>query len=155
MGMFQRPPGRLDEFVADRHVWSVPVQPDAERLELRGHFLQEVRGEGPAGVHALLDAELLDLLLFRDAKALLYLDLDRKAVHVIAGLVPDVVAPHPMVADDEILDRLVQDLTEMNRSGRVRGAVAEIEVFPFLSRRDRFLVGLRAAPEFLDLPLHL
>src|SRR2546426_5259870 len=155
VGVFQGPPGRLDELIADRHVRAVPVQPDAERLELRGHLLQEIRGEGTAGVLEILDAELLDLLLVCDAEGLLDLDLNRKAVHVVARLVPDVVAPHPMVADHEILDRLVQDLTQVNGSGRVRRPVAKIEVFPILSRRDRFLVGLRPAPEFLDFPLHL
>src|SRR5437867_3562628 len=65
------------------------------------------------------------------------------------------VAAHPMVADDEVLDRLVQDLTEVNGSGRKRRAVAEVEILALLPGRDGLLVDLRSVPEFLDLPLHL
>src|SRR5206468_12855782 len=105
-------------------------------------------------VDELVDAVGVDLLLDRDAEGLLDLHLDRKTLHVVARLVPDVVAPHPVVANDQILARLVQDLTEMNRSGRARRAIAEIEVFASLPRGDRFLICLGPAPEFLDLPLH-
>src|SRR5207245_11744908 len=83
------------------------------------------------------------------------LHLDREAVHVVARLGPNVLAAHAVIADDEIFDRLVQDLSEMDRSGRVRRAVAEKEVLTFLSDRDGLMVNLRAVPEFLDLPLHL
>ena len=155
VGAFQRPPGRLDEFVADRHVRAVPIQPDAERLELFRHLLQEVRRIGPAGVHELLDAELFDLLLVRDPEGLLDLDLDREAVHVVARLVPHVVAAHPVIADDEIFDRLVQDLSEVNRSGRIRRAVAEKEILAFLPSDDGLPIDLRPLPEFLDPLLHL
>src|SRR3989454_11962379 len=155
VGVFQGPPGRLDEFIADRHVRAVPVHPDAEGLELRGHLLQQILGERAARVHELLDAELLDLLLVRDAEGLLDLHLDREAVHVVARLVTHMVTSHPVVADDEIFDRLVQHLTEVDRSGREWRAVAEIEILAFLPRGDCLLVDLRPAPEFLDLPLHL
>ncbi len=155
VGAFQRPPGRLDEFVADRHVRAVPIQPDAERLELFRHLLEEIRREGPARVHELLDAELFDLLLVRDPEGLLDLHLDREAVHVVAWLVPDVVAAHAVIADDEIFDRLVQDLSEVNRSGRVRRAVAKKEILAFLPGHDGLPIDPRPVPEFLDLSLHL
>src|SRR5437867_12536890 len=64
------------------------------------------------------------------------------------------VAAHPMVADDEVLDRLVQDLAEVNGSGRKRRAVAEVEILALLPGRDGLLVDLRPVPEFLDLRLH-
>src|SRR5207245_5876198 len=149
VGACHRPPGRLDEFVADRHVRAVPTQPDAERLELFRHLLQEVRRIGPAGVHELLDAELFDLLLVRDAEALLDLDLDRETVHVVARLVPHVVAAHPVIADDEIFDRLVQDLSDGNRSGRVWRSVAEKEILAFLPTDDGTPKALRPLPESL------
>src|SRR5207245_6405804 len=127
----------------------------AERLELLRHLLEEIHREGAARVHELLDAEVLDLFLIRDAERLLDLDLDRETVHVIARLVSHMVAAHPMVADDEVLDRLVQDLTEVDGSGRKRRAIAEVEILALLPSRDGLLVDLRSVPELLDLPLHL
>ena len=155
VGPLERPPCALDPVVPDRHVRALPIQPDPEGLELRRHLVQEVEGEGPARVHELLNPELLDLLLVCDAEGLLDLDLDRKAVHVVARLVPDVMSAHPLVADHEILDRLVQDVPEMDRPRREWRSVTEVEVFVFLPGGHRFRVDLRPLPEFLDLPLHL
>ena len=49
------------------------------------------------------DAELLDLLLARDAELLLDLELDGEAVRVPARLALDVVALHRPVARDHVL----------------------------------------------------
>src|SRR5713101_5837545 len=155
MGAGKGPPSPLDVLVADRHVGPLPVHPHPEGPELVRHLVQEVERKGATGRYELLDPEVLDLLLVRDPQGLLDLDLDRKAVHVVAGLVPDMEAAHPPIAEDRVLDRLVQDLTEMNGACRIRRAVSEVEVFPFGSGRDRLRVDLRAVPELLDLTLHL
>src|SRR5207244_12367906 len=77
------------------------------------------------------------------------------AVHVVPGLVSDVVAAHPAEAEDRVLRRLVQHLAQVNRAGRKRRPVAEVEVLSLRTRRDRLRVNLRAVPELLDLLLHL
>src|SRR5207249_10500784 len=132
-----------------------PVHPDSEGPELVRHPVEEVEGERATGRDKLLDPEVLDLLLVRDPQGLLDLDLDREAVHVVARLISDVVAAHPAEAEDRVLRRLVQHLAQVDRSGRERRPVAEVEILSLRTRLDRLRVNLRAVPELLDLLLHL
>ena len=127
-----------------------PVQPDAELAELVRHLAQEVEGEVAARRHELLDAEVLDLAFVRDPERLLDLDLDRQAVHVEPCLIAQVEPLHPPPSDDRVLDRLVQRVSQVDRGGRVRRSVDEVEIFAGLAELPRLLVRLRAPPKLAD-----
>ena len=150
------PPGGLHVVELQGLIGVVPVHPDAQPLERVGHAGMQPVGEVLAGRDELVYADLVgDLLLGVDPDLLLDLDLDGEAVHVEPGLVADIVAVHPPVADEDVLDRLVHRRPEMDRSRRVRGAVEEVERRSVLPQFLGLLVCMLRRPELLDVLLRL
>ena len=90
---------------------------------------------------------LLDLLLAVQAKLLLHLDLDRKAVGIPSGLPRDLLALHRMIARNRILDDTGQNMPDMRLAVGGRRAVIEHiggASFPLL---DTFVEDVVVFPE--------
>ncbi|KAF5028873.1 hypothetical protein DSECCO2_654510 [anaerobic digester metagenome] len=64
---------------------------------------------------------------------MLHLHLDGEAVHIVAGPLDDVGAPHPVVAEDGIFYDLVPGSAEVDVAGGIRRPVDEEERFATLS----------------------
>ena len=131
----------------------LPVHPHPELLELLGHVGVEAQCEVPAGGHELVDPQLLDVLLGVDADVLLDLDLDGEAVHVEPGLVADVVAAHPPVPEQDVLDGLVHRGAQVDRSRGVGRSVDEVEPLAVRAVLLRLVVGVGLIPVCLDILL--
>src|SRR5690606_34807644 len=107
-----------------REIGIVPLADDAEALELLALDVDPVFGEAAAfGAKLAHRHRVLGLAL----RAVLFLDLplDRQAVTVPAGNVARVPAEHLLRADDEILEDLVERVTDMEVAVGVGRAVVE------------------------------
>ena len=100
----QRPPDALDVRAVVGDVRLVQIHPEGDAL---GQLLPLARVPED-GVDALLDERLdpvgLDRGLAVDPELFLDLDLDREPVRVPARLAGDAVAPHRLVAGEQVLD---------------------------------------------------
>src|SRR5581483_5985605 len=104
-----------------RGVRVIPAAEDAEALELRALQVDVFLRVLAAG---LADLEGVELQLAA-AKLLVDLDLDRQAVAVPARNVGRVEAGHGFGLDDEVLDALVERVTEMDGAVGVGRAVVQ------------------------------
>ena len=111
------------EFRVHGEIRPVPVAYDAEALELVALDADEVLSEIMARVAELGDRHALsvELLLFDDG------GLYRHAVVVPAGGVRRPVARHVLIADDEILEALVESMAHVKMSVRERRTVVQNE----------------------------
>ena len=107
-----QPPHRFDEAVVERPVGAGGVEPHAHPLGERLPLLHVAVDRLPAAAVELLDAEVADLGLARQAELPLDLDLDRQAVAVPPTLTGDVAAPHGVEAGEEVLERPGPDVVE-------------------------------------------
>ena len=115
---------RLDVAVVERGVRVVHVHPVGDalrqvlpRLDVAHHALAAARVEA-------VDAVRLDLLLAGQPQLLLHLQLHGQAVRVPPALADDVVAPHGLVAGDDVLEHPRQDVVDARRAvGRGRALV--------------------------------
>ena len=153
LGLLDGPPGGLQVVELDGLVGIVPLHPDPELLELLGHVGAEALGELLAGGDELVDSQLLDVLLGVHADVLLHLDLDGEAVHVVPGLVADVVAAHPPVPEQDVLHGLVHRRPQVDGSGCVRGPVDEVEPLAGGAVLLRPVVGVGLSPVCLNILL--
>ena len=146
----ERPPDRLDVVGVVCPVGVVVVLPERHPLGHRppvAHVLVDALAAEPV---ELGDAELLDLLLARDAELLLDLQLDGQPVGVPAGLALDVEALHRPVAAEEVLESPGQDVMGPGFAvGRGRSLV-EDETLAALARVEARLEGAVLLPGLHD-----
>ena len=133
-----------------RRVGIRPVALDAEPLELLALDVQPVRREIPA-LAPEFDHRHLVLVLALGAVLLLDLPLDRQAVAVPAGDVVDVMAEQEAAADDEVLERLVQGVADVDVAVGVGRAVVQDELGTILANFAQLLVQANAVPALQDL----
>ena len=123
-----------------------PVATDAEAFELLALHVDPVRGEFAAFLAELDDRHLV-LVLAGGAVLLLDLPFDRQAVAVPAGHVMGVLAHHLLRAVDDVLQDLVQRVTDMQMAVRIGRAVMQDEflLLPRLLAQPRLEADLLPA----------
>ena len=123
----EHPPRRFDVGVVIGNVGGVHIQPHARTLGHRLPIANVAEDALAAAAIELLDAELLDLVLGGEAQLLLDLKLDRKAVGVPPAAADRTVAPHRLIAEDDILERARQHMVDAGASVRSGRALVEDE----------------------------
>ena len=153
--LLEDPPARLDVVVVVRDVRVLHVRPEGDPLRQ----LLEVAHVAIHALAALLvepgDAVRLDLGLRVQPQLLLHLDLDRQAVRVPARLAGHAVAPHRLVAREQVLDDARHDVVHAGTPVRRRRPLVEHEqvlLGPFLDAAPEDVV---LAPELEDARLEL
>ena len=102
------------------HVRIFPLAQNAQAHELAALDIQIVQGKFLADFAQLDRADVAC-----DARFLSGLELDRQAVGVPAGNVRRLIAAHIFLADDEVLEHLVERGAQMDVAVGVRGAVVQ------------------------------
>ena len=111
------------EFGIHRAVGIVPVAEHAEALEIR-----TLQVDLPGGVLAALLAEFHRIQLMSDLAELLFDgDFDRQPVAVPAGYVGRTESAQQLRLDDDVLEHLVDRVTDMDDSVGIRRAVVQDE----------------------------
>ena len=146
--LLEDPPAALDVVVVVRDVRVLHVRPERDALRQ----LLEV---AHVAVHALpalrveaVDAVRLDLGLGVQPQLLLDLDLDRQTVRVPARLPGHAIAPHRLVAREQVLDDARHDVVHARTAVRRRRPFVEHEQVVLRPLLD-------AAPEDVVLPPEL
>src|SRR6266516_3878746 len=103
--LLEEAPDVFDVRVRERVVVVVPVHPPAEATILTGDHLGVLGDALLAALVELREAVLLDLPLRVQAEGTLDADLDPEALAVEAVLVPQLEAPHRLVALEDVLER--------------------------------------------------
>ena len=134
-------------FGIERHrgVGVVPVTLDRETLELLALHVDPFLGESPAFAAELDDRNVVLVLALR-AIFLLDLPFDRQAVAIPARHIIRVEAEHPLRADNEVLQDLVEGVADMDVAIGIGRAIVQHET------RTAFLHLAQALVEFGLLP---
>ena len=123
--LLQRPPDRLDVRRVQRPVRAVEIDPEADALRQRLPVLEELEHRRAAALVELGDAVGLDLVLGGDAELLLDRQLDREAVGVPPAAALDELAPHRLVAGEDVLEDAAQDVVRAGAPVRGRRPLVE------------------------------
>ena len=125
--LLEDPPAALDVVVVVGDVGVLHVRPEGDALR---EFLEvaHMAIDALATLRVELgDAVGLDLRLGAQPQLLLHLDLDGQAVRVPAGLAGHAVAPHRLVAREQVLDHAGHDVVHAGPAVRRRRALVEDE----------------------------
>ena len=139
--------------ITERHgpVRVFPVAQDPEPPELLPLDVDELRGVIAAKAAFLRGGDRL----LPAPQALVHLVLDRQAVAVPAGDVLGPGAGHPAIFDDDILQKLVEGMPDVDVPVRVGGAVMEDELRVTPASLDHPVVQLLRFPAGEDFRLAL
>ena len=151
----EHPPRRFDVGVVIGNVGGVHIQPHARTLGHRLPIANVSEDALAAAAIELLDAELLDLVLGGEAQLLLDLQLDRKAMGVPSAAADRAVAPHRLVAEDDILERARQHMVDAGASVRSGRALVEDEQRRIRANAIHLTEGSRLFPMFEYGPLQI
>jgi hypothetical protein len=132
-----------------RHVRMIPVTHDTEPQEVDALSLDLRQRIFATGFAELARRQLLHFLAAR----LLDLMFDRQAVAIPAGHVRRVVAIERARLDHDVLQHLVDGMTEVNRAVRVRRTVVENERRAAARDLAQLVVDALVFPELLHLQL--
>ena len=132
----------------------MPVAKNTKTLEFLGLHVEPVRREIPAFLTEFTDRHLVLVLALL---AVLFLDLpfDRKSVAVPAGHVVGVLAQHRLRTVDNILENLVQRMSDMKLAICVGRSVMKDKQFGIRARLAKTAVDVHLLPTRKDLGLLL
>ena len=148
-------PGTFYVVVVEGKVRVLPVHPDSHILEVVVHVVDVFRGVVLALLHEVLYSEILYILFGGEALLFLHLVLYRKSVGVITGLCVDVVAVHPVITDEVVLEYLSHRGPHMHRSCGVGRTVKEVENLITLVPLQGSSSGIVFLPALLDFFLYI